>query len=80
MKKITVKYPNDLEKSLFDISRKFGDKEYRPAAKKVKVNVIKKNVKFKRLEDCKTNDEVSELWTGLNANAYQNRYGVAFNE
>ena len=77
MKKITVEYPNDLEKKLFEMGHKFGNTEYRPAAKKISVRIIKN---FKSLEDCKTNDEVSELWTGLSASAYQNRHGIAFNE
>lgn len=77
MKKITVEYPNDLEKKLFEMGHKFGNTEYRPAAKKISVRIIKN---FKSLEDCKTNDEVCELWTGMSASAYQNRYGIAFNE
>lgn len=77
MKKITVEYANDLEKKLFEMGHKFGNAEYRPAAKKISVRIIKN---FKSLEDCKTNDEVSELWTGLSASAYQNCYGIAFNE
>jgi hypothetical protein len=77
MKKITVEYANDLEKKLFEMGHKFGNAEYRPAAKQISVRIIKN---FKSLEDCKTNDEVSELWTGLSASAYQNRYGIAFNE
>ena len=77
MKKITVEYENDLEKKLFEMGHKFGNAEYRPAEKKISVRIIKN---FKRLEDCKTNDEVSELWTGLSASAYQSRHGIAFNE
>lgn len=75
--KINVEYENTIEKQLFDRSKKFGNAEYRPAAKQISVRIIKN---FKSLEDCKTNDEVSELWTGLSASAYQNRYGIAFNE
>ena len=41
MKKITVEYANDLEKKLFEMGHKFGNAEYRPAAKKISVRIIK---------------------------------------
>lgn len=75
--KINVEYPNTPEKQYFDSLRKFGNAEFRPAAKKVAVRIIKT---YKKIEDCKTNDEVCELWTGMSASAYQNRHGIAFNE
>ena len=75
--KINVEYANTIEKKLFDMGKKFGNVEFRPAAKKVAVRIIKT---YKKIEDCKTNDEVCELWTGMSASAYQNRYGIAFNE
>lgn len=75
--KINVEYANTIEKQLFNMGKKFGNTEFKPAAKKVAVRIIKT---YKKIEDCKTNDEVSELWTGMSANAYQNRHGIAFNE
>lgn len=75
--KINVEYPNTPEKQLFDMGRKFGNAEFKPAAKKVSVRIIKT---YKKIEDCKTNDEVCELWTGMSSSAYQNRHGIAFNE
>lgn len=75
--KINVEYENTIEKQLFDMGKKFGNAEYRPAAKKVDVRIVKT---CKNIADCKTNDEVCELWTGMNADAYQSRYGIAFNE
>lgn len=75
--KINVEYANTIEKQLFNMGKKFGSTEFKPAAKKVAVRIIKT---YKNIEDCKTNDEVCELWTGMSASAYQNRHGIAFNE
>lgn len=75
--KINVEYANTIEKQLFNMGKKFGNAEFKPAAKKVAVRIIKA---YKNIEDCKTNDEVCELWTGMSASAYQNRHGIAFNE
>ena len=75
--KINVEYANTIEKQLFEMGKKFGNVEFRPAAKKVAVRIIKT---YKKIEDCKTNDEVCKLWTGMSASAYQSRHGIAFNE
>lgn len=75
--KINVEYANTIEKKLFDMGKKFGNAEFKPAAKKVAVRIIKT---YKNIEDCKTNDEVCKLWTGMSASAYQNSHGIAFNE